>query len=120
MPSDSIAELPVNAAATNFETAMQTFPVIAAKIALVEDLPGTSKKSAPLARPRQASRRVASTKRNVCASAERKIDKARSFHRSRGEHVRRLRCTIEYASKSERYFCNPRSSGTLARILLDS
>jgi hypothetical protein len=36
MPSDSIAELPLKAAATNFMTAIAKFPPMAAKIALLE------------------------------------------------------------------------------------
>jgi hypothetical protein len=36
MPSESIAELPVNAAATNFVVAIRRFPIIAAKIAVID------------------------------------------------------------------------------------
>jgi len=36
MPSVSIAELPVNADATNFVTAISRFPMIAAKIAVLD------------------------------------------------------------------------------------
>jgi hypothetical protein len=36
MPSESIAELPVKAAATNFVAAMARLPAIAAKIAVLD------------------------------------------------------------------------------------